>query len=134
MWYPLFHVMLSPMFASAAMSMSSVCVVSNALRLRLFKPRFSPSASPDTPAAPCGCAGEISTKGVFSMTKKLTIEGMMRSYCTGRVEKALSALEGVSAVMDLEGQVPPPSPSPTLSDAALTQAVADAGYEVTAIQ
>ena len=134
-WYPLFHVMLSPMFASAAMSMSSVCVVSNALRLRLFKPRFSPSASPDTPAAPCGCAGEISTKGVFSMTKKLTIEGMMCSHCTGRVEKALSALEGVSAVvMDLEGKSATVTLSADLSDALLTQAVADAGYEVTAIQ
>ena len=134
-WYPLFHIMLNPMFASAAMSMSSVCVVSNALRLRLFKPRFSPSA-PSAPAdTPCGCGEQISTKGVFSMTKKLTIEGMMCSHCTGRVEKALSALEGVSSVvMDLEGKSATVTLSADLSDALLTQTVTDAGYEVTAIQ
>ncbi|MBS5136039.1 MAG: heavy metal translocating P-type ATPase [Oscillospiraceae bacterium] len=134
-WYPLFHIMLNPMFASAAMSMSSVCVVSNALRLRLFKPRFSPSA-PSAPAdTPCGCGEPISTKGVFSMTKKLTIEGMMCSHCTGRVEKALSALEGVSSVvMDLEGKSATVTLSADVSDALLTQTVTDAGYEVTAIQ
>ena len=134
-WYPLFHIMLNPMFASAAMSMSSVCVVSNALRLRLFKPRFSPSAPSAPSDTPCGCGEPISTKGVFSMTKKLTIEGMMCSHCTGRVEKALSALEGVSSVvMDLEGKSATVTLSADVSDALLTQTVTDAGYEVTAIQ
>ena len=70
---------------------------------------------------------QISTKGVFSMTKKLTIEGMMCSHCTGRVEKALSALEGVSSVvMDLEGKSATVTLSADLSDALLTQTVTDA--------
>ena len=69
------------------------------------------------------------------MTKKILIEGMMCSHCTGRVEKALSALEGVSAVeMSLEGKSATVTLSGGVSDEVLTKAVTDAGYEVTGIQ
>ena len=69
------------------------------------------------------------------MTKKLTIEGMMCAHCTGRVEKALSALEGVSAVeMSLEGKSATVTLSAEVSDEVLTKAVTDAGYEVLGIQ
>ncbi|MBU5434436.1 heavy-metal-associated domain-containing protein [Pseudoflavonifractor sp. MSJ-37] len=68
------------------------------------------------------------------MTKKLIIEGMMCSHCTGRVEKALSAIDGVSAVtMDLEGKSATVQLSSSVSDEALTKAVTDAGYQVTSI-
>ena len=69
------------------------------------------------------------------MTKKLIIEGMMCSHCTGRVEKALSAVEGVSAVeMSLEGKSATITLSAGVSDDVLTKAVTDAGYEVLSIQ
>ena len=69
------------------------------------------------------------------MTKKILIEGMMCSHCTGRVVKALSAMEGVSAVeMSLEGKSATVTLSGDVSDEALTKAVTDAGYEVTGIQ
>ena len=69
------------------------------------------------------------------MTKKLIIEGMMCSHCTGRVEKALSALEGVSAVeMSLEGKSATVTLSADVSDDVLTKAVTNAGYEVLSVQ
>ena len=69
------------------------------------------------------------------MTKKLIIEGMMCSHCTGRVEKALSALEGVSAVeMSLEGKSATITLSADVSDDVLTKAVTNAGYEVLSVQ
>ncbi len=134
-WYPLLHIMLNPMFAAAAMSMSSVCVVTNALRLRFFRPKLP--AAPDSGTAPILTQPQSHEKqGVCTvMTKKLTIEGMMCAHCTGRVEKALSALEGVSAVeMSLEGKSATVTLSADVSDEALTKAVTDAGYEVTGIQ
>ena len=68
------------------------------------------------------------------MTKKLIIEGMMCSHCTGRVQKALSALEGVSAVeMDLEEKSADVTLSADVSDDVLTAAVTRAGYKVLSI-
>ena len=69
------------------------------------------------------------------MEKKLIIEGMMCSHCTGRVEKALSAVPGVSAVvMSLEGKSATVTLSQPVDDAILTQTVTDAGYEVVSVE
>ncbi len=69
------------------------------------------------------------------MTKTMKIEGMMCAHCTGRVEKALSAIDGVSAVeMSLEGKSATLTLSKEVDDKALTDAVAEAGYEVVSVQ
>ena len=67
------------------------------------------------------------------MEKKLTVEGMSCSHCSGRVEKALNALEGVSASVDLERKTASVTLSAPVDDAVLKKAVEDAGYEVSAI-
>ena len=67
------------------------------------------------------------------MTKTIKIEGMMCSHCQARVEKALNALEGVTAVVDLEAGTASVTLTGAVSDEALRQAVTDAGYEVTSI-
>ena len=72
-------------------------------------------------------------KGETEMTKTIKIEGMMCPHCQGRVEKALNALEGVTAVVDLEAGTAAVTLTGAVSDEALRQAVTDAGYEVTSI-
>ncbi|WP_253290775.1 heavy metal translocating P-type ATPase [Pseudoflavonifractor sp. MSJ-37] len=142
-WYPLIHVMLNPMFASAAMSMSSVCVVTNALRLRLFQPKLpEASAGTSTPAVhtavprqPVSASPAAPAAAGEAPGRLLSIEGMMCAHCTGRVEKALSAIDGVSAVtVDLEHKSAAVRLSAPVSDEVLTRAVTDAGYEVTGIR
>ena len=131
---------LNPMFAAAAMSLSSVCVVSNALRLRFFKSKFRGEQG----AAPCegSCPLEIKEqnvskdlKGEATMNKTMMIEGMMCAHCTGRVEKALSAIDGVDQVeVSLEGKSAKLTLSKAVDDKTLTDAVTEAGYEVVSIQ
>ena len=126
LWYPLLHVMLNPMFAAAAMSMSSVCVVSNALRLRFFKPKFATAENPSRLA-------ENEIKGeVKPMTKTILIDGMMCQHCVAHVSKALNALPGVTATVDLDSKSA--TVTGDVDDAVLTNAVTEAGYTVVEIR
>ena len=147
--YPIWGLKLNPMFGAAAMSLSSVCVVSNALRLRWVKLGKKSSSGNETgnmeqESAVCenrAVTSEIKTKSDVSeseeqtMKTTLSIEGMMCGHCQATVEKALKGVPGVSeVVVSLEDKNAVVTAEESVSADALKAAVVDAGYEVTNIQ
>ena len=120
-FYPLLNWQLSPMFGSAAMSFSSVFVVCNALRLKGFQPGFRKKRGGKTTAV-----SAEKKKGELTMKKTIKIEGMMCSHCTGRVDKALNALDGVTATVSLEDKAAYVTVDGAVTDEELKKAVVDA--------
>ena len=129
-WYPLFGWKLNPMFGAAAMSLSSFCVVTNALRLNFFKLR---DASKDKKKRQKQHSRE--SKEDKSMTKTMKIEGMMCGHCEARVKKCLEALAEVEeAIVSHEAGTAVMTLSAELSDEVLKKTVEDQDYKVLEIK
>ncbi len=126
LWIPL-GLKLSPMIGAAAMSLSSVCVVSNALRLRFFKGTPKPAAKP-------GEYTVLPKEETKMMKKVIKVEGMMCEHCVAHVKKALEAFPGVAADVDLASGKATVQGSSLPDDAKLTEAVEQAGYKVVGME
>lgn len=134
LWYPLLGWKLNPMFGAAAMSLSSFCVVTNALRLnlcRVYDPKHDRKATTDRKNK-INKPNESEEK---SMTKTMNIEGMMCGHCEARVKKALEALDAVSeAAVSHESGTAVVTLSSDISDEKLKETVEAEDYKVTSIQ
>ena len=125
LWYPIFGWKLNPMFGAAAMSLSSFCVVTNALRLNLSRIHDA------------GKDKKIKTKKTeeITMTKTLKIEGMMCGHCEARVKKCLEALPEVTeAAVSHETGIAVVTLEKAVDDDALKKAVEDQDYKVLAVE
>ena len=134
LWYPLLGWKLNPMFGAAAMSLSSFCVVTNALRLnlcRVYDPKHDRKATPDRKNK----TNKPNESEEKSMTKTMNIEGMMCGHCEARVKKALEALDAVSeAAVSRESGTAVVTLSSDISDEKLKETVEAEDYKVTSIQ
>lgn len=134
LWYPLLGWKLNPMFGAAAMSLSSFCVVTNALRLnlcRVYDPKHDRKATPDRKSK----TDKPNESEEKSMTKTMNIEGMMCGHCEARVKKALEALDAVSeAAVSHESGTAVVTLSSDISDEKLKETVEAEDYKVTSIQ
>jgi Cu2+-exporting ATPase len=126
-WYPLFGIKLNPMFGAAAMSLSSFCVVTNALRLNLFRMN-EPQAVPDTKI-------NLQKREDSTMKKTMKIEGMMCGHCEARVKKVLEEIPQVQeALVSHEAGTAEVTLSAEVADEVLKNAVEAQDYKVVSVR